>query len=312
MRFFKSAVLPATFFLLAGAAQAKVVINEIFYHAPNDMDELQWVELYNTADETVSLGDWKLDDGKLFSFSLGAKIEGRAYLVLALNPAEFRKVYVKSALGPLKRPLKRGGERLHLSDDKDALVDVVRYKDKTPWPVSADGYSASLERISPSSSGESAENWAASPMPSDKSWPSGTPGKVNSCFSATLPPTIVSVTTPKASAQPNHAIPVEAVLKEGESPKRVTLLYRTVAKGVPGPESEVAMALDPGAGRYRAEIPPQKENTLVRYRVRAVGDKDAQRYYPAPGDLRPALSIYVHKAGEMAGVPFGILLGSPN
>jgi len=61
--------------------------------------------------------------------------------------------------------LQRGREKIELNDAAGNVVDVARYKDRAPWPVSADGYSASLERIAPSSGGDFADNWAASPLP---------------------------------------------------------------------------------------------------------------------------------------------------
>jgi hypothetical protein len=123
---------------------------------------------------------------------------------------------------------------------------------------------------------------------------------------------ILSVATATQAARPGQPIPVEATLKEGETPQAVSLLYRNVTKGAEGPEAEVAMTLDSASGSYKGEIPAQASGALVRYRVRATGDKGAQRYYPATGDLRPALSVYVHDKWEMAGIPFGFILGGPN
>src|SRR5204862_2385428 len=40
------------------SARAAVVINEIFYHAPEDLDDLQWIELYNTDDQPIDLSGW--------------------------------------------------------------------------------------------------------------------------------------------------------------------------------------------------------------------------------------------------------------
>ena len=36
--------------------RADVVINEIFYNSPNDLHDLQWIELFNSGDEPVNLG----------------------------------------------------------------------------------------------------------------------------------------------------------------------------------------------------------------------------------------------------------------
>src|SRR5438045_3464518 len=45
---------------LAPPARADVVVNEIMYHAPNDLDDLQFVELHNTGGAAVDLSGWKI------------------------------------------------------------------------------------------------------------------------------------------------------------------------------------------------------------------------------------------------------------
>jgi hypothetical protein len=140
-----------------GSAKAGIVINEVFYNAPNDMDDLQWIELYNPDDLPSDVGNWTVDKGKTFTFPAGTRIAPKGYLVVALSPETFSKAYGTTAMGPLKRPLKRNGGRLELRDGRDKLVDVAEYKNRSPWPVSADGYSASLERICPATAGDMPE-----------------------------------------------------------------------------------------------------------------------------------------------------------
>ena len=55
-------------------ARGQVVINEIFYHAPDDIADLQWVELYNTSDQAVNLSGWRLSKAIKFEFGPGATI----------------------------------------------------------------------------------------------------------------------------------------------------------------------------------------------------------------------------------------------
>jgi lamin tail-like protein len=52
-------------FLAPPTAWAGVVINEIFYKAPDDLDDLLWIELHNDGDVAVDLSDWNLDRGSL-------------------------------------------------------------------------------------------------------------------------------------------------------------------------------------------------------------------------------------------------------
>jgi hypothetical protein len=296
------ALLPLT------AAQADVVINEIFYNAPDDQDNVQWIELHNTASQAADVGGWRLDEGELFVFSPGATLAPRGYLVVALDPTQFARIYDQRALGPLKRALKRGGEKIELHNARGDRVDIARYNDREPWPVSADGYSASLERICPGASGESAENWAASPLPRATPRPAGTPGKANASFAAVLPPVIHTVRSAPEALLPGQPLTVEAEVKTTEEPREVALLYRVVTDRVEGREAVIPMTRDPASGRFQARVPGQEAGALVRYRLRAVSKSGARRVYPAENDLRPALSAFVQEKRRPAPIPFGFLL----
>lgn len=288
--------------------RAGAVVNEIFYNAPDDVDDLQWIEIHNTGDSSIDLSGWTIDDGKVYTFPAKTTLDGKAYLVVALSPERFKKVYDTTALGPFKRPLKRGGEKLVLKDAAGKVADSVRYKDSGLWPASADGYSASLERICPTSPGDAAENWAASSLTATAK-PGGTPGKANTNYSTTLPP-VVTLSRAATDLPPSQALVVEADVK-GEV-KEVTLLYRVVADGKESKEAAIPMTKGE-AGRYAASIPGQAAGVLVRYRVKAVGTDTAVRYVPAENDLRPTFSVYVHDKFDTAKIPLGfVILGGPD
>lgn len=289
------------------AVSANVVINEVFYNAPDDLDDLQWVEFHNNSDQPADVSGWTLDDGKLYAFPANTRIAPNGYLIVSLNIDRFAKTYGDRAVGPLKRPLKRSGEKLELKDGSGKMVDMARYKDRAPWPVSADGYSASLERICPSASGESADNWAASPLPPTPK-PAGTPGRQNANFSAKLPP-VVTLGAGPTDLAPATPLRVEATAKDA---KELTLLYRIVANGAEGAELALPMAKEAN-GRFGASIPGQAAGTLVRYRVKAVAENGSARFYPAEHDLRPTMSAYVHEKWEAANIPLGLIIrGGPD
>jgi hypothetical protein len=291
-------------------ARAGVVINEVFYNAPGDLHELQWIELHNAGVRAEDLGGWTLDGGRVFVFPAGATLEAGGYLVVALDPELFTATYGVPAIGPLARPLGRGGGRLTLADARRRPADTIRYRDTHPWPASADGCSASLERITPSAPGELAENWAASPLPQGPAAPSGTPGKENAAFSAALPPVICSLRASPEDPSPGKSITIEAEVEAETGLRQVSLLYR-IAGGAQGEETELPMARDSASGRFRAAIPGQPSGSLVRYRVRAVSETGARRLLPAAGDLRPTFSLYVHEPWEPAKIPLGFILGMP-
>lgn len=47
--------------ILDSPTPGDVVINEIFYHAPDDLTDLEYIELLNAAAESVDLSGWKIE-----------------------------------------------------------------------------------------------------------------------------------------------------------------------------------------------------------------------------------------------------------
>ncbi len=293
--------------LFVSSARAGVVINEIFYHAPNDLENLQWIELFNSGDQPVDVSGWSLDQGKLFTFPKDTAIAAGGYLIVALDANQFRLNYRLPSLGPLKKPLKHGGGQIELQNATGERVDLAKYKDHAPWPASPDGYSSSLERICPSASGEIAENWAASPLPLELPKPGGTPGKKNTSFSAVLAPTIKVVTAIPEDAVPKQALSVEVEAKDPAAIREITLLYRTLADGMEGKENSQTMSKNAATGHFSASIPGQSANTLVRYRVKVESD-GASRFYPSENDLCDTFSTYIHDAWPASKIPLGFII----
>src|SRR5688572_2705115 len=125
---------------LCVSAQARVVINEIFYHAPGDIQDLEYVELHNASEQAADLSGWKFTQGVKFQFPAGAKIEPRGYVVVCRNRERLREFFGAEAIGTFEQSLKNGGERIELTNAKGEKVDSVKFNNKAPWPVAPDGY----------------------------------------------------------------------------------------------------------------------------------------------------------------------------
>ena len=291
-----------------GLAAAGVVINEVFYRAPDDIDDLQWVELYNTSDQPVDLTGYAFTRGLQFKFPANTKIDGNGYLVIARNPDRFKQFYPIPALGPCQSSLSTKGEHLELCNAAGKSIDIIKYKDRDPWPASADGHSASLERICPTSGGDTHFNWAASLLSPDGTRAGGTPGKRNACYSETLPPAISKVTRTPEDPAPGQPLRIQAAVTDSIPLTEVTLLYRSITPNMPDPETAIPMTKDAATDKYSATIPAQEANRLVRYRIKATNQKNATRLLPARNDLRPTFSTYVHDKYQPGKIPLGFII----
>ena len=288
-------------------ATAGVVINEIFYHAPNETEDSDYLELYNPDDRPVDLSGWKFTKGIHYEFPSGTRLEAKGFLVLCRSLERFKENYGFSASGAFLEALSRKGERIELRNARGKKVDSVKYGDQAPWPTAADGYSASLERITPSAGSELPENWAGSPLSVDGVKPAGTPGKQNANYSENLPPIIQGITFTPQHPAPGQPIQVEADVRDPDGLREVKVRYRTAGSGSESAELMVLMQKT-SPGRFAATIPGQKADQLVRFRIEALDATGARRLTPGESEPRPAFSCFVHEPFQVGQIPFGIII----
>ncbi|MBT5705472.1 MAG: hypothetical protein HOI66_04055 [Verrucomicrobia bacterium] len=283
--------------LLRGVVlNAGVHINEILYRAPDDLEKLEYVELWNAGPESVDLSGWGFSEGVEFVFPSGTIFNPESFFVVAKNAWLFERIYGRQPDFEYRKSLNDKGERLSLNDASGTLVESVKYNDKAPWPMSADGGSASLERVSILDNSDNPHNWAPSKLSGAfQTNPSGTPGAPNEAVASTVPPVIDRVVGPNQVSQPGQTLPVSASV--GTRAVRVELFYSTGGTEPMRSERSIPM-LGNGEGDYSAEIPAQAAGLIVRYRVRAEDEGGAVRWFPHPNDIRPALSSFI--ADELA------------
>ena len=297
---FLAAVLPLLSLRLAAA---DVIINEVMYHPPDDRDELQFIEVLNRGTQPVDLAGWSFTKGVTFAFKDGALPPG-GLAVVCRDLAAFSATYTNvTPVGVFEGRLKHGGERIELADPTGKPADSVKFADRDPWPVAADGTGATLERISPAAPSEEPGNWAASALPPFKS-PAGTPGRTNSAFSANLPPLIESVTW--SAATPGKPLVVTAKLADSDGLKSVTVRFRSIDRDPKAAEQTVALeqtAGDAQRGTFTGSIPAQPAGRLLRFVVEATDAAGAVGVSPSPNELRPTYSAFVAANTNRATVP---------
>lgn len=304
MRFPLIAVLLVGF--VTSTAHGQVVLNEILYHAPDDLDNLQFIELHNAGEQAVDISGWKLTKSVTYTFPAKSTIDANGYLVVCKNLKEFKTHYRMDAAGQWEGTLSHSADHIELVDANGKKIDSVKYKSRGAWPIAADGYSSSLERICPTAATTGPENWAPSPMAPGSPRPMGTPGKKNATFAPGLPPVISKVTFTPKHASPTEGITIEATVK-GDELGDVELRYRVAGSGFEKAEETLKMTKNP-KGNFTAKIPPQKAKQIVRFRVHAVDAKKTERFHPHPNELRPAHSVYVHEPFKVGTVPLGFIV----
>lgn len=207
----------------SGPKIGPIVINEVHYHPALTFDE--FIELHSVVSTNVPLFDpnfstntWKLS-GLNFTFPQNISIPPGGFLILSpIDPTVFRTRYGVPAstqiLGPYTGGLQDSGERLELTRPDppntngtvpQIVVDAVRYNDKEPWPVVADGSGPSLQRLIAKAYGDEPTNWFASGI---------TPGRTN--LPNALP--TVKITSPLegASFLPPATVTINADAKDSD------------------------------------------------------------------------------------------------
>lgn len=181
--------------LFRTSVYAAVVINEIF---PKTVDiKEEWVELYNTGSETVSLNLWTLanTEGTAKTFVIGADWIIAPHGYLTFNQQRTGITF------------NINGDTVRLTDDKNTLADSQSY-------ISTLGYNTSMGR-----SPDGGTSWTVCTT--------ATANKSNDCPPATPTPTASPAPQPTNTPLPTATgIPVPT---ESQPPKATGVLGATAA-----------------------------------------------------------------------------------
>ncbi|GEM_PF-726384 len=180
-----------------------VVINEIAWAGSTDSSSDEWIELYNTSSQNVDLTNWFIDDdhGASKYVIQSGTIPANGYFLIEDHESTVSSV---TADAIIDLSLANSGDSLELYNVNGQLVDGVN----TPgvaWAAGSNTTKASMEKIDPFVSGDTASNWATSTGSGAKSSGGsnilGTPKKTNSA--STQQPQGPNVVLALSSVNPN-------------------------------------------------------------------------------------------------------------
>ncbi|NIA01888.1 MAG: hypothetical protein GWP15_00735 [Nitrospirae bacterium] len=160
-----------------------VVINEIAWAGTDDSTGDEWIELYNSTNQSVDLTGWYIeDDGGASVYTIAAG-SIPAYGYFLIEDAEVATDVVADAVIPLS--LANAGDSLALKDGGGIAIDTVNGSGGA-WYAGTSTPKASMERIDPSG-GDTAGNFATAVSSNGALGRSGTeilgtPGSVNSNY----------------------------------------------------------------------------------------------------------------------------------
>jgi hypothetical protein len=163
--------------LIIGYPAHTVVINEIMYAPTNT--EPEWIELYNTRADSISLMSWLVSDNntttKRTITNSNILIPPTGYIILAKDSAALMDIHPAIISRVIDMPdlptLNNSGDAVVIYDNRVATMDSVAYM--PAWGGNTGG--RSLERVDPLGASTLQSNWGSS-RHADRS----TPGMRNS------------------------------------------------------------------------------------------------------------------------------------
>ena len=158
-----------------------VVINEIQYNPLSTRSS--FIELYNLSTTTpFDLSNYRID-GLGYLFPEGSIIGPTNYLLIVKSRSDFALAYGQNipVFDQFTGSLNSGGEHLRLvkpgvTPDADLILNDVRYDNKLPWPLAADGFGPSLQLVDASRDTYRVGNWSATDT---NNLNRATPGRAN-------------------------------------------------------------------------------------------------------------------------------------
>ena len=143
----------------------EVVVSEINYNSPPELNPGDWLELFNPGLEALDMSNWQLCDGGAglcYVFATSFVLEGGEHALLISDPNEFTEVFPNETFaGTLPFNLSSGEERIAIYDAEGRLRFSMMYSGNGFWPAEANGFGKTLEMLNAAGDFCSPENWFA-------------------------------------------------------------------------------------------------------------------------------------------------------
>lgn len=165
-----------------------VIINEIAWAGTENSSSDEWIELYNNSNQSVNLSGWYIEDDVTTSYRItGGEIPPYGYFLIADN----EDAVSTSPDQIIGLSLANSGDKLILKDPAGVTIDTVNDSGGA-WYAGDSTPSATMERIDPTVTLDSAANWATAVSGNgaiDASGVSilGTPKSLNSTYEGVGP-----------------------------------------------------------------------------------------------------------------------------
>ncbi|MDI6734700.1 MAG: lamin tail domain-containing protein [bacterium] len=161
--------------------QERIIFNEVMYDAPSFAGDTngEWVELYNTTDNTINISNWVFNDGASDKIiPPGTTITPYGYIVLIERVGTFTAYNYPGTINTVEIgnfSLNDSTDTLTLKNASLNIIDKLEYDKK--WGVGTMNSGRTLEKIYPLGSNTDFY-WASSKIP----YPYGSPGQQNSVY----------------------------------------------------------------------------------------------------------------------------------
>ncbi|MDA0812604.1 MAG: lamin tail domain-containing protein, partial [Verrucomicrobia bacterium] len=175
--FFVLASLLVSFCASAGAddeppgpssRRTPLAITEIHYHPAERADRrnLEFVEIYNSNPWPEDISGYRLRGETDVNFPQGTVIGAQGFALVAAAPDDLRASYTISddipIFGPSMGALSNNGGTMRLEKSNGAVLLDLRYDDRAPWSIAADGTGHSLVLGTPTFGEADPRAWRAS------------------------------------------------------------------------------------------------------------------------------------------------------